>query len=439
MSRKHLLLQGAFLLTAAGFSGRVIGFFYRIFLSRLIGAEGIGIYQLIFPFYALSCSLTTAGIHSSISRFVSAKTAEGDKRGALCLFHMGLFFSLGISFAVSFCLLRFHDLIALTFIHEKRCAPLLRLLAYSVPFAAIHTCIDGYYYGLKQTKIPAIGQILEQLLRLLSLLMLSFFFDAAGIPVTPSIAVLSLIVEEFGASLFSAAALTLYFSKQPPFGSAWHTRRFYAKELFSFSAPLTLNRVFVNLLQSIEAALIPFQLRLFGMDGAEALGLYGILTGMALPLILFPTAITYSVSVLLLPAVSEAQAKKDVSSIRRMIQKTCRYSLLLGFLAWAVFFFGGNLCGILLFKNKTAGAFIRTLSFVCPLMYLNPSLTAILNGLGKTKQVFLHNLCGILVRILFILFAIPLLGIRGYFIGLLCAQLLLTLLSLQVLAKSTAA
>lgn len=420
----------------AGIVGRIIGFFYRIFLSRIIGAEGVGIYQLVFPLYALTYSLTVSGIQTTISRFVSAKTASGDRKGALRILQSGLFLSLALSLVTSSLLFRFHHILAVSFIKEERCSKLLKLLAFSVPFGSVHACIDGYYYGRKCTSIPAIGQILEHILRFLSVFLLYSIWKEKGIPITPAIAVCGIIIEELMAALFSATALTIHLSGNTVNQAPLHSPMVYLRELVTFSTPLTLNRVLVNLLQSVEAFLIPLQLRISGMNTSEALSLYGILTGMALPLILFPTALTSSVSTMLLPVISEAQATRDLKRILSTIRKTCFGCLLLGFFCWLSFLLFGDFAGDLLFQNRTAGSFITSLAWICPLLYLTPALFAILNGLGKTGSVFLHNLTGILIRILFILIAIPKAGILGYFWGLAAAQAVLSVLSLITLAKT---
>lgn len=435
MSQKNVVLRGAFFLTAAGIAGRIIGFFYRIFLSRIIGAEGVGIYQLVFPLYALTFSLTASGIQTSISRYVSAKIACQDRRGAVRIFHIGLFLSICLSLASSAVLLRFHDILAVSFAKEARCSELLRILAYAIPFGSIHACIDGYYYGLKRTEIPAAGQIMEHVIRLLAIVLLYSIWTEKGLSITPSIAVYCIIIEEFAAALFSVTAITLHFSRQPALPPARYGIRHYAKELLTLSTPLTLNRVLVNLLQSFESLLIPFQLQLAGMNTSDALSVYGVLTGMAIPLIFFPNAVTSSVSTMLLPVISEAQAKQDRPSIVRATRKTCFACLFLGLICWLGFLILGNFLGVLLFHSRLAGSFITSLSWICPLLYLNPALFAILNGMGQTGSVFLHNLIGILIRILFILFAIPRFGILGYFWGLAAAQLIQASLSLLTLKK----
>ena len=197
---------------------------------------------------------------------------------------------------------------------------------------------------------------------------------------------------------------------------------------FLISLPLAANRLILNLLQSVEAVFIPNRLMAYGLSNADALGVYGVLTGMSLPLILFPSAVTNSVSVLLLPIVAEADAGGRRAAVRRAVMTSIRCCLLLGFGCTAMFLLLGRAAGRLLFHSELAGSFILTLSFICPFLYLASTLNSILNGLGKTVRTFLFSVVSLLLRLLFVFFAIPVFGIRGYLWGMLASQMLQTLL-----------
>ena len=198
--------------------------------------------------------------------------------------------------------------------------------------------------------------------------------------------------------------------------------------MLQLAVPLSANRLVLNLLQSIEAIYIPNKLMAYGLNNADALGVYGVLTGMSLPLILFPSAITNSISVLLLPIVSEADASGNRDAVKRAILTSIRYCLLLGFACTAMFLLLGRPAGRLLFHSELAGSFILILSFICPFMYIASTLGSILNGLGKTAQTFLYSVVSLLLRLLFVFVVIPLYGIKGYLWGMLASQMLQTLL-----------
>ena len=330
MSGKHILLKGAFVLTLTGFATRFMGFFYRIFLSRAFGEEGVGLYQLVFPVYALCFSLTCAGIETAISRCVAKKTATGQPKEALGLLYTGLFLTLTASCCATLFLQNFAGWIADVFLQEPRCSHLLVILSYAFPFAAAHSCIVGYYLGQKATRIPASSQLVEQTVRILSVYLLYWIGAKNGASFGISVAVAGLAAGELASSAFCLRAVL----REVPRKSRSRLRFFsffkYARELLTFSLPLTANRVLLNILQSAEAISIPLRLQIYGMSSKEALSAYGVLTGMALPCVLFPSAITNSLSTMLLPTVAEIQAADNRKALSGIIQKSVYSCVFMG-------------------------------------------------------------------------------------------------------------
>ena len=209
------------------------------------------------------------------------------------------------------------------------------------------------------------------------------------------------------------------------------------RNLLAMAAPLTANRVILNLFSSYENIMIPNRLRLFGYEFSDALSVYGILTGMTMSVVMFPSVITNSVSVLLLPAISEAKAAGDDALIRRTLKKTIESCLSLGFLATLAFLFTGDFLGNFLFGNALAGTFITTLGWICPFLYLGSTLSSILHGLGFPGLTFVLNLISCGIRILFVLFAVPVFGIKSYLWGILLSQAVLAFLAIILLLHMT--
>ena len=198
-----------------------------------------------------------------------------------------------------------------------------------------------------------------------------------------------------------------------------------AKELIKLSLPLTGNRILLNILQSIEAVSIPASLLIYGLSTSDALSTYGVLTGMALPCILFPSALTNSASTMLLPAITEAQTQKNVQRIKKMIRSSLCGCIFLGTGCLAGFFLLGPVLGRLLFHSSLAGEFIRTLSWMCPFLYANSALISIIHGLGKTGISFLLNTLSLFIRIIGGLYFTAYWGIPGYLHCLLASQIFL--------------
>lgn len=424
MNQKHTIIKGAFILTLTGFFTRFIGFFYRVFLSQSFGEENVGLYQLIFPVYALCFSLCCAGIETAVARNVATSASLGDKKRATSFLYCGLFLALLPSCILMLFLQKEANFIASCFLGDPRCAPLLTIVSYSIPFAAIHSCICGYYIGLKKTKIPAVSQLIEQIARVGSVFFLYRFFMERSLPVSISLAAIGLVIGEVFSSLFSLRAFQkdgkLHFSKRP--ATAFKKWKNGIWGILQTSLPLTGNRVLLNILQSTEAVSIPVKLQMFGFSVSDSLSIYGVLTGMALPCILFPSAITASISTMLLPTVAEIQAAGSIKKLKEVIQKVFFSCFALGLACCFIFLLFGNLAGRLLFHSQLAGRFIITLAWMCPFLYTNSTLLSIINGLGKANISFFFNTFGLLFRIASVFFMIPIFGIRGYLWGLLISQ-----------------
>lgn len=425
--RSHPLVTGTLVLTATGLLSRLIGFFYRIYLARLFGEEGMGLYQLIGPVLSISFALTAAGFQTTISRLIAQQTkdSEGEYRP--------LFFGLGLSLPLSFlfsCVLFIQaDFISLRFLAQPRCTGMLRILAFSIPLGTLHSCINGYFYGKKSTTVPAASQLLEQLIRVGCVYLLTANIFRRGRQPDISLAIFGLVLGELGSAAFSL--VSLYLTDPKKLRRTMTLPIFTGKLRRSFLSmllPLSANRLTLTILGSIESVSIPIQLRAYGMDNAAALSTYGILTGMAMPVLFFPNALTGSLSVMLLPTISEQQSKGNLFLVRKNTLKTIYFCGGLGILCNILFCLFGKQIGTLLFQSEPAGYYLSILGFLCPFLYLNTTLSGILQGLGKAGSLFALNLSALFLRLSFVLFSIPRIGIRGYLYGLLASHFLLTIL-----------
>lgn len=437
MLKKHPLVFGTCILTATGIFSRVIGFFYRIFLSQKLGEEGMGIYQLLAPVMALTFSLCSAGIQTAISKFVANEPATHDYKTSQRFLLVGFTISILLSTVSCVFIYQKAAFLSADVLLEKRCEPLLRIFALSVPFAAAHSCINGYYYGIKSTVVPSITQLIEQFVRVGSVYLICGYYTAHHLPIKISLCVIGLIFGEIVSCALSFIAIsyrfyrldtTLVFEKISQYANC-------CKKLMGIAIPLSLNRIVLNILQSTEAIYIPNRLMLFGLNNETVLSIYGVLTGMAIPLILFPTALTGSVSVLLLPYVAQSQEQKDGEKLKATIRKSLSFSLLLGFICTLFFFIFGHFLGNFLFHSSLAGTFIMSMSFLCPFLYSGNILRSIMHGLGKAGSAFFFNCISLGIRLAFVFLAIPRFGISGYLWGLLLSEVTLCGLYLRSLSS----
>ena len=426
--RKMAFITGTLLLTSTGFICRILGFFYRIFMSRTIGAEGLGIYNMVHPIFSICFAVCAGSIQTALSQYVAANQTRGR-----AVFRTGLVIAMGMSFLLASVIYGNAGFLAEKLLLEPRCAPYLPVMAVSVPFAALHACINGYYYGMQKARVPAFSQVAEQVIRMGAVFLIASIWLESGRQITVSLAVYGHLIGEMASAVFTVFCLGFFppckdgDSRRAPaiplsFGAT-------AAPLMALALPLMGNRLILNVLGSAEAISIPNKLLSSGLTNSEALSVYGVLTSMALPFILFPSAITNSMAVLLLPTVAEAQADGNEARISSMISMSLRYSCYMGVLCIGIFTIFGNQLGVSVFHDQNAGTYITILSWLCPFMYLATTMGSILNGLGRTSSTFFQNVFAMVIRLAFVLFAIPRYGILGYLWGMLVSELALALMS----------
>ena len=431
MKKASPFIHGTLVLTAANLFSRFIGFYNRIFLAGLIGAHQMGIYQMIFPIYLVGFSLCFQGFQTALSNMTASLRAKGLEGDAKKILSVTVCFTVMLSIVFAAVIFIFAEAICQTFFHEDDCIPCLRIAVFALPFVGIKSCIHGYSLGAGTSSLPALSLCIEQISRVASIFLISVTFYAE-LPAGAILAVLGMVIGEFVSFVFTI--LSFYF-RQKDSVSSIYTRQSLFHQLLSLGMPLTGNALSVTLLQSVESILIPLMLTRFYGNQHTAIETYGILNGMALPFILFPSTMTNSLSVMLLPKISAAKADGSEKTLRRASRYPVIFCLLLGLLGFFGFFTLGPWIGRLVFQSGECGTYLRLLSFLCPFLYISGTLSSILNGLGETKTTFLHNGLSLTLRIFFILFAVPRQGIYGYLFGLTAGSILQVLLNFRHLKQ----
>lgn len=429
---KNTIIKGTLILTIAGLLTRIIGFFYKIFLSNALGAEMLGVYSLIFPIYGICFTLYASGIQTGISKLVAEEYGKDNLKNAKKILRTGLIASVSIAFCLSIIIYFGSDFIAANYLMEKKSAASLRILSYVFPFCGITACINGYYYGKKKALIPASTQLVEQIVRVAFVYVFALLFGEGNLSITCELAVWGIVLGEIASNIFNI--LSLKFQKETNTNKD-KERVSFGKPLAKLSFPLSMNRVLISVLHSVEAVMIPAMLRRSGLTNTEALSAFGILNGMSLPFLLFPSTITNSLSVLLLPAISEAKAKENNKVITHTVSVSLKYCLILGIFSAGFFIYFGEPLGMSVFHVKEAGTYLCILGWLCPFLYAATTLSSVINGLGKANLTFINSVIGMAIRIGLLVFMVPRSGIYGYLISLLISQLIITGLDFIIVYK----
>ena len=409
---KNKIIISAFILTAAGLITRLLGFAHRIFMTGVIGAEGMGLYQLIFPVYSLAWAITCAGFTTAVSKLASSAKAKKDYEAmrAFMIFSavitgiIALFISVLLFFSANF--------IATYIFREPRIEIGFKVLSFAIPFMAMGSSIRGFFLGIQEAKIPAISQIIEQVMRMFLIYVLSMlYFDTLERAV--GIAVLGIVVGEIVSFLYVIFAYKDRKIKLKTLSRISKEAKI-VKTLLAMSIPLGLSRIISSLLSTAENILIPQRLALYGVE--NPLEEFGKLTGMAMPLVQFPSAILMALAISLVPAISEASELKNYGQINEAIKKTILFSMVIGIGASFGFILFGGEIGSLIYSYNIEHI-LSSIGFIVPFIYANMLLLGILNGLGLQGFIFKNSILYSILSIASVLFLIPELGIIGYILG----------------------
>ncbi len=418
---KDTFLKGALILTAAGILVKIIGSVNRILLSRLLGGEGIGLYQMAYPIYLLALSISSAGIPVAISIIVAEKIALNDFRGANRVFRI----SLGVLAVtgVLFTFLLFFGAGWLTenhFIRDARAYYAIAALAPAIFFVTILSSYRGYFQGLQMMTPTAISQIFEQLIRVVTMILLAYMLLPKGLEYAAAGA-------SFGAGPGAAAGLMvlIYFY--------WRQRREFKRQMAEqpdikqessvsivnrmvrLALPVSLANIMLPVVSNIDLLIVPARLEAAGFTVEQATELFGYLTGMAVALINLPTILTASLAASLVPAVSEAFTLKNHQRIYQRTATAMRIANLITIPSFAGMCLLATPISQMLYGTPNAGVSIAILSTGIVLLGVHQVTTGVLQGLGHTTIPLVNMVVSAVVKVVmsWTLTAVPSLGIKG--------------------------
>ncbi|MBQ7882885.1 MAG: polysaccharide biosynthesis protein [Phascolarctobacterium sp.] len=400
-------LRGAMILTLAGLMVKIIGSVNRILLSRLLGGEGIGLYQMAYPVYLLLVAISSAGIPIAISIIVAEKLAQKDYANVQRVFRvsLGLMAVTGFFFASSL-FVAAGWLVNSGIITDSRAYYGLIALTPAVFLSTILACFRGFFQGQQLMTPPAVSQILEQFVRVMTMLALAYFLLPKGLEWAAAGAA-------FGAApgaLTGLVVLSFFYLKyrhnwQLPantigvLGYEKESVGKIAKRLVLLALPVSCANIVVPITSSIDMLLVPNRLIASGFAVDEATTLYGYLAGMAQPLILLATIPTTSLAVSLVPAVSEAFtlgnkdgiAKKAVTAMKLCCLITVPAAVGMGVLAEQL--------SLLLYGTSKAAVAIMHSAPALWLLGMQQITTGVLQGMGKINVPMVNMVCGLAAKV----------------------------------------
>lgn len=391
---------------------RIFGFLYKIFLTRVIGETGLGVYHMIFNFLMICLAFTTTGIPTALSCLVAKRKALDDKHNTNVIFISTLYVTFFISLFISLLVAFNSKYFSLKFLNNANLNLFILSICPAIVIITISNVIRSYYYGIKKVIVPATGQIIEQFSKILFVFLLAMYIKNEMM--SCYIALLGISIGEASNIIF----MTINLCKENSFYKKYTVsiKDFYnaSTETLKMSVPITCNRMSNVILQSVSSMMVPSRLVLSGITYTKSLSMYGIISGMVMPFVFLPFTVGSALVVNLIPSISQEMALNKVTSVIKKIKYSILLTGVVGILSSLFFyFFGQELC-LIVFKNELAGTYLKAMCLAPLFMALNQTLSGILHAIRKEFASSVNTILGMVIQLVALYFLLPIPNINIY-------------------------
>lgn len=439
--KRRLFAKNAAILTITSLILRTVGIVFRIFLSGKIGAEGMGLYQLIISIYVLGSTFATSGISTAVTRLVADELVRGTPRSIRHILRRSLLLSVLIGAASTLLIFFGAEWIGAKWIGDMRAVSALKMLSLSLPSMGVSSCLKGYFAARRRVSHSSVAQLLEQAVRIVLIFLIIDRFAAQGL----ASACLAVMIGDTAAEWTSCAYIALsYFrdrrrlEKEADGLVGIRANPSVVRQLLAIAGPITAGRYLNTVLRTVENILVPSRIALYCGSQEVGLSQFGALKGMALPLIFFPASFLSAMSSLLIPELSAANVRSETASINRMVEKSLHITTISSLLIAAVFTVFSKEIGFLLYNSRDVGLYLLVLAPLTPIMYTESMVDGMLKGLGQQVSSLKYSVVDSALRILLIWLIVPRHGMAGFLLIMVVSNLLTSFLNLNRLLTVTA-
>ncbi|MBQ5591174.1 MAG: oligosaccharide flippase family protein [Clostridia bacterium] len=437
MKQKKTFLINTVILTLTALILRAAGLFFRVYLSNIIGAEGIGLYQLIFSVYMFASTFATSGISTAVTRLCADEIVCANKKTILKTLKSAIKISVIIGAITNILVYFSSPTIAGVLIGDIRANASIKILSFSLIPMGISACFKGYFMAFRKTIQPSVASIFEQTVRITVVMLLLKLANAKTIESACFYVLLADTIAEISSCVyiyfcFINSKKTIKTAEKQTNFLHWGT-----KSILKIATPIATGRYLTSGLRTAENLIVPKCLSMFTNDTSSGIKIFGLLKGMALPIIFFPSSFLQAVSTLLIPEISESAAIGETKTIRKDVERVVGITIVGAVLVGGCFYLCGDSISLALYKETRVGELLKILSPLIPLMYLESVVDGILKGLNKQNYTLLYNTIDSSLRILLILFLVPRFGMQGFLVMMVFSNLLTCSLNFIKLLKVT--
>ncbi len=376
---KRLIVNTA-LMTSASLLMRCIAMGFQGYLSGRIGAAGIGLYQLVMSVELLASTFAISGIRFAVTRLVSEELGMGRAGGVHGAMVRSALYALIFGSAAMLLLTRFAEPVGFLWIGDARTVMSLRILAFGLPCLALSSVISGYFTAGGRIWKPSLVHLIEQCA---VVVFVALFLERApeGDIELSCAAVCAGVTASDMLSL--ALMLAFYLGDRRKYGSRTGESIRLTGRMLSVALPLAVSAYARSALSTLEHLLVPRGFRKSGLSADAALAGYGVIQGMAMPVLSFPSCLLSSLAENVIPELTGAQVRGEREKIRREVRSLLTMSLLFAIAVAFALFVTSDFIGSALFSSSEAGKYIRLLAPLIPAMYVDMVVDGCLKGLGQ--------------------------------------------------------
>lgn len=437
---KQSFIRGTLILIFAGLITRILGFINRIVIARIMGAEGVGLYVMAVPTLLLIITLTQIGLPVAISKLVAEAEAVKDRKKIKQILVVSLTLVSALCVIFTTAMIVFAPIIAKHFLTDERAYYPLVAISPIVPIVALSSVLRGYFQGLQNMRPTAYSQVIEQIVRITLVAVMTSLFLPYGIEFAAAGAMISVVIGELASLIY----MLLMFRHKKNFHISKSFSHYLSKgkstfnELMAIALPTTGSRLIGSVSYFFEPIVVAQSLAVAGVATAIATKQYGELAGYAIPLIQLPTFITYSLSVSLVPAISEAAAQSQHHLIYHRLNQALRLALISGGLAVIILYVFAEPIMELMYHAPEVAIYLKVMAPLSIFLFFQGPLQATLQALNLAKAAMMNSLFGAIIKIsaIFVLTSRPELGILGAAIAVVIGFVLVTLLHFVSVIKT---
>ncbi|MDP9729754.1 putative polysaccharide biosynthesis protein [Alicyclobacillus tolerans] len=397
--KRRGFVHGAMLLAGAAMLSKLLGSVYTIFLQNIIGDHGMGLFQMAYPVYSTLLAVATAGFPVAVSKLVAEELAQGHTQAARRTYQISAFFLcvLGV----------FAFLVLYIFAHtwakiagDPSATLAIRAISPALLIVPLLSAMRGYLQGHEWMEPTAVSQVMEQLVRVITILALSIYFMQAGFGAATAAAGAA-----FGAVTGAAAGLLtmMFYRRRQPVSKMSDRHQIpwsrLLRRLIYYALPISLGALVIPLMNNVDALTVVHLLKQAGETQREATSAFGLLAGRAAKLTLLPITLASGIGIAVMPAVSAAAARQDMRSVRNHVQVSLRMTAILALPATVGLVLLARPVDIVLFQNSDGWNVIAWLSLSILFASLQTTAAAVLQGAGMVYLPVIHLLAAACLKV----------------------------------------